>query len=111
MTLIPNTDTIAERIIDAQYDDDIHDHDTLRDYLNEYYDAVGLDINTVETADETHAALTNALDADITDLLKNGNELLDEEEDSDLLNWPDVRHHICSLVATKLIARIYPEGL
>ena len=117
MTIL-NADRLAEQAIDRYYDDDIYDHDTLTEYLGSYYSPGPDDLTQtdLETPKELHQALKTALAADIHDLLHNGNDedLAWSEADVDAIRAGDYYaglEEICSLIAAKLIARIYPEGL
>jgi hypothetical protein len=100
-------DKLAERAIDRYYDDDIYDHDTLSQYIEE----AQLPPKDNQTMVDK---LTDALGYDIKDLLDNGNDedLAWSEADVEALrdgDYYDNLHKVCSLIASKLIARIYGQ--
>lgn len=98
---IQDTILTAERIIDRQYDDDLHDYDTIRDYLTDY-----LGTTPPENTYHWHPLLKDALSADLKDLLSNGYELLDEDEDLQLVADDELREQVCSLLAAQLLGRL-----
>lgn len=99
----------AERIIDMQYDDDLYDYNSIRGYLDEYLGTTS-PADIPEDIPNWHPLLKAALSADIKDWLSNGNELLDNEDDDyELVKDDTLRGQICSLIAAKLLARIYPS--
>lgn len=99
-----NNDTIAERLIDLQYDDDIVDSHTLYGFLDEYLQATSPALIPADL-DDQRATLIDAIEYDLLDLLEN-DLLLDEDEDIALVDDTAHRREVCTLIADKLLARI-----
>lgn len=100
-----NTDLTAERIIDLQYGEEVYDRASLRGFLDAYLGATSPAL-IPEDLDDQRATLIDAIDDDIKDLLSNGGELLDEDDDFELVQDDGYRRGIATIIANKLLARI-----